>query len=327
MTDSQLRARTFGWFLGLAIAASAAPGRADDSTPPTAGAPPSTLEAELTGPAKDEYDSARALIDVGDPAGALVKFQRAYELSHHPRLLWDMGACELKLQHYVRVLRLLGTYQEQWGSHFTDEDRARVADLTATLRRLVSEVHVRVNEDGANVFLDEELVGKTPLAEPLLVNLGKHRIRIAKPGFQAQVVERTFAGASDTELVVAIERDQPTARVIVTSAPDSSIQIDHGVVDRARWDGTLPAGSHVIVITASGMKTYHGSLDLRPGETRSLDITLEAEKHGIPGYVWVAGAVVAAAGLGVGGYFLFRPGPATQPTYVGTIGAGQVQLP
>src|SRR5438067_2397302 len=56
----------------------------------TANAPPS-LGDSLTGPAKTEYDLGKILYRDGDFAGALVKFQKSYELSSDPRLLWNVA--------------------------------------------------------------------------------------------------------------------------------------------------------------------------------------------------------------------------------------------
>ena len=45
----------------------------------------------MTGLSKQEYDSARILFDNADYAGALVKFQHAFELSSDPRANMETG--------------------------------------------------------------------------------------------------------------------------------------------------------------------------------------------------------------------------------------------
>ena len=51
----------------------------------------------LSGEAKAEYDAARILFGDDDFAGALVKFERAFEFSGDLRLLWNMAVCEKSL--------------------------------------------------------------------------------------------------------------------------------------------------------------------------------------------------------------------------------------
>src|SRR5579862_8187589 len=87
---------------------SPAPAPSAPTTPTAAG--PATLSDSLSGQAKDDYESGRILFENGDNAGALVKFQHAFDLSSDSRLLWDMGACEKNLRHYVHVLRLVERY-------------------------------------------------------------------------------------------------------------------------------------------------------------------------------------------------------------------------
>jgi hypothetical protein len=303
--------------------------------PPSAPAPvaPPTLESQLTGAAKDAYLSGKAVYQAGDAAGALIKFQRAYELSNDARLLYNVASCEVKLHHYARGLAAVRRYQQEWGPHSSAEERAEAARFAENLRELVSEVTLKLNEDAASVYVDDELVGKTPLSGPLEIDLGKHRLRIAKPGFRELSVERSFTGAATTELELTLQREArpkapSAARISIASANDSAIELDHALVGHARWSGSVAPGPHEVTISAPGMKTYRGRLEARAGETRSLDIVLQPDKRGLPLYVWLAGSAVVAAGLGTGAYFLFRPEPATsKPTYVGSIGAGQVQLP
>src|SRR5882724_2714841 len=62
---------------------------------------PRPLSESLTGGAKSDYEAARLLYGDGDHAGALVKFQSAFDQSKEPRLLWNMAACEKNLRHYA----------------------------------------------------------------------------------------------------------------------------------------------------------------------------------------------------------------------------------
>jgi hypothetical protein len=62
-------------------------------------------------------------------------------------------------------------------------------------------------------------------------------------------------------------------------------------------------------------------------QSRSLEITLKPDESGLPLLFWVGGGALAAAGLGVGAYFVFRkPATAASPA-VGTVSPGTIQLP
>jgi hypothetical protein len=299
------------------------------SPSPVAGhaAPPlAPLAESLSGEAKDDYEAGRSLFVHGDYGGALVKFQRAFDVSYDTRLLWDMGACELNLKHYVRVLRLIERYLHEGGSRIADEQRAAAEAMLRKIRPLVSEVRVIVNEPGASVFVDDEPAGTTPLAEPLLLDLGERRIRVTKPGFKEQVVSERVAGASEATVSLTLSPETHEGRLAVMAEASASIAIDGSVVGVGRWEGTLTSGHHALRVTAEGMHPHTADVEVREGEVRTIDVTLMRESGGISPWWWVGGSLVAAAGLGVGGYFLFRPSSSTASATPGTIYPGTLTV-
>jgi hypothetical protein len=284
----------------------------------------------LSGEAKDAYEVARTLLLHQDYAGALVKFQRAYKLSYDYRLLWNMGSCEVNLKQYARVLRLVEQYLREGGPRIPAEQREAAEEMLRKIRPLVSEVRLTVSEPGASVFVDDEPAGTTPLAEPLLLNLGDRRIRVSKPGFRDSVVEQHVAGASDATVGVVLEAEVHQGRLTITSQESALINVDGASVGVGQWDGPVASGSHSVRVTASGMRSYASDIVIRDGETRTVDVTLVRESSGISAWWWVGGSVVVAAALGGGAYFLFRSSSssAASPTQ-GTISPGTltIQIP
>ncbi len=291
------------------------------------GPPAPSLSEALTGQAKDDYVTGRVLFDNGDFAGALVKFHHAFDVSTDVRLLWNMGACEKNLHHYVHVLRLVDRYLQEGGAQLTDAQRAEAASVTRTVHSLVSEVHLIVNEAGASVFVDDEPAGTTPLMEGLLVDLGDRRIRVSKPGFTEQVIAQHLAGASEVTVSVALEREVRQARLVVSTDAAGAIQLDGAAVGFGHWEGAVSPGSHALRITAAGMRPYSTEIAFREGETRALDAALQKDSSGLSPVWWIGGGVLVAAGLGIGGYFLFRPARTTAAPTPGTITPGTLTIP
>jgi hypothetical protein len=92
----------------------------------------------------------------------------------------------------------------------------------------------------------------------------------------------------------------------ILSDSEATISVDGTVVGKERFDGTEAPGPHEVSVTGTGMKPYKAEIDLREGETRTLQITLEAERHGSL-WPWIVGGAAVLAGGAVGGYFLFKP--------------------
>src|SRR5580658_3272029 len=92
-----MKAHRYSLVLALAVALAA----------PSAIAQPQAavdVRTQLPDAAKHAWDAAKQLANAADYRGALVEFQRAYELSHNPRVLFNLGVTEKLLTHYARAV-------------------------------------------------------------------------------------------------------------------------------------------------------------------------------------------------------------------------------
>lgn len=281
----------------------APPAPAPDLTPPIR----RPLSESLTGQAATDYRAARILFDDGDYTGAAIKFDRAYEESHDPRLLWNVAACEKNLRHYAKVSVLLDRYLAEAGTTMPPDHHAEVDEVVKTVQLLISTVVVRTSEPGVLVYVDEEPVGSTPLPGAITLDLGRRTFRFTKPGFKEQQLTRDVAGGSQLDLDVSLERVDDSGQLRVIASVGQTIRIDGQVVGDGQWSGSLPAGDHTLRVTAAGMRTYDKNVTVVAGDTRTQYVTLDREPTaGVPAWVWVGGSVIVAGGLATAGYFLFR---------------------
>jgi hypothetical protein len=278
-----------------------------------------SLADSLQGPARDAYASARILQNNSDFAGALTKYGQAYGLSKDPRLLFDMAICERSLRAYARMQSLLQQFVRESGSRISADDKATVDGALAAIRNLVGTVKLTVDEPGANVAVDGELVGTTPLEQPLVLDLGKHRLVVTKAGYDQ--TERTIeiAGGSETSLGLTLPPQLHAGHLVITADSEASVSIDDKLVGKGRFDGPLAPGAHQVRVTAPDRRPYQADLDLRDGEMRTMTVTLESEHHGAL-WPWIVGGAVAAAGAAIGGYFLLKPSDTVTPVPTGKLG-------
>lgn len=284
--------------------------------------PPKTLSEALEGSSRDAYASARILFGNGDFAGALIKFRQAYEASRDPRLLYNMAVCEKAQRHYARMEALLRQYEREQPSMPSDEKQA-VDGTLAAAADLVGSVTVLVDAPGATVAVDGESAGTTPLPRPLIVDLGPHKVSVTKDGFDPSEKTVDVPGGGDATVAVSLTPHVRMARLVVSTDGDAIVSIDGTAVAKARFDGHTAAGAHRILVTAAGMRPFTADIDLRDGETRTLQVALEGDKRAeAPVWPWVAGGAALAAGVVVGGYFLFKgPGSSGSPAPTGQLGS------
>jgi len=271
--------------------------------------PRPSLAESLTGAAKEAYESAVVLVNNKDCPNAITKFWQAYELSRDPRLIFDVAICYRDLRSYGRMQVLLERYRREAAATTTAEQSADLEAALAAIRSLVGTVQLTVNEDGAEVRLDGQPVGSTPLAQPFVLDLGKHTISVSKPRFTPVERSLEIAGGNATSVNVDLVRENHLASLKVLTEPDATIVPDKSQASEGRFDGQLPAGVHEVHVSKPGKKAYDARVELGDGETRSLQVSLEDVEHpAIWPWIVGGGAILAGiGGIGVGSYFIFRP--------------------
>jgi hypothetical protein len=305
-------------------ASSAPPASTPAGPPPPPPAPPGLSET-LTGSAKADYEAGKLLYGVSDFAAALIKFTSAHEASGDPRLLWNIATCEGKLHHYAKAVSMLHSYLKDGGALLGDQDKADAAQTIQAMEPLTSTMRLTVSEDGAEVFLDDQSIGKTPL-DPQLVDIGVHKLRVHKDEFTDATEDVTVNGGAQLLVDLKLHPIVHEGRITVSAGPKDAISIDGTPTAVGSWTGALRSGGHTLRVTAPSMLPYQTEVLVQDGQSRDIAITLNPEpsKGILPAWAWIAGGAVVAGGLGTGAYFLFKPtskydGPA------GTLTPGIVQ--
>jgi hypothetical protein len=341
-----MKASTFAsWLTLVSFVSSAAfaqtaatkPAPSKPAEPPAAApAPPvaaKPLAESLGGEALADYEAGKILYADGDFAGASLKFQRAYDLSKDPRLLWNRAAAEKNLRHYVLVSELVRGYLREGGAFITDMERADGEALIQTVSAFVAKLNVTVNQPGASVSINGKPVGTSPLAEPVLVDMGQHELKVELAGYKpfTRMVQVAGGGTTVVDFTLEVEKHEGVLRVIV--GHDAVIRVDGKMVGMGQWQGTLPSGVHSVEVSAKGKQPYVADSLVQDNQTATMRVNLQNEpskapaaSSGVPAWLLVGGAVVLAAGAGVGGYFLFKPEDKGPPAPVeGSLGT--VDLP
>jgi hypothetical protein len=276
------------------------------------------LSESLWGDAREAYQAANALVDAHDLAGALAKYQQAYDASHDPRLLFNMAICERDMHKYARMQALLLRYEQEARDALAPEERGDIDAALLAIHPLVGTVKLAVSEAGADVAVDGESIGVTPLAGPFTVDAGSHSLRVNKPGFETIEQKIEVAGGNEATVAITFVSLVPSAHLVVSSDSGATVFIDGRAMARGRFDGRVTSGVHGVQVTERGKRLYEAQVELADGATRTLQVTL-VDIPSAPVWPWLVGGAVIVAGSVVGGYFLFKTREETQgPT--GTLG-------
>src|SRR5688572_1443593 len=141
-----------------------------------------SVRDELPAEAKPAWDAARELYDAGDFRSAQVQFERAFQVSKNPRVLFNVGVCWKNLTHYALALRAWER-ELNFRDQLSPQEVAKVEGAVAAVRPFVSALEVDASEPGATLTIDEIEIGRTPFVEPVPIDVGSRRVRLSKPDF------------------------------------------------------------------------------------------------------------------------------------------------
>jgi hypothetical protein len=191
---------------------------------------PVAVQAQASQPTEDARAEAKARYERGvelyeedNFRGALVEFNRCYELTGDYRVLFNVGQVCYQLQDYVCAVTSLEKYLRDGGSEVAADRRQSVQAEIDKLRARIATVTIESNVSGALLSVDDVPAGTTPL-EPILMSAGAHRITLTHEGYlplsqvitvagsEKRTVKLNLVKAGGGKVVVREEIKEPESR-------------------------------------------------------------------------------------------------------------------
>lgn len=215
---------------------------------------------------EDERARARSLFEQGiesahsgDHAAAVEAFAESYALFPHPGTLMNLGLYQdgqgLLVEAHLSFTELLNRF----GSVLSDEARERARERLRHLEERLSLVEVEVTSDGAQVSVDGDAVGTTPLERPLVLVPGTHELEARLTGYEParRVLDLTpgqrAAVVVELSLSAGAIREQPGVDEDPSSRSDEDEEPRRE--RRSFWRGPWPwvIGGLILSASAAGL--------------------------------------------------------------------------
>jgi hypothetical protein len=170
--------------LALTLVAAVGTARAEPAKAPAS--PPEQADAGKRNEAQRRFQHGIELYKASDFRAAQVEFTRAYELVPSYKLLYNLGQVAYQRRDHASALRYLRQYLADGVDAIPAERRQKVSSDIADLEQSVGRVQIDTLEDGAEAFVDDVMVGKTPLRALITVNGGPRKIDLVARGGEHQ---------------------------------------------------------------------------------------------------------------------------------------------
>jgi hypothetical protein len=249
--------------------------------PRPAAAAPVDVRSQLPDAARKSWDAAKQLADANDYKGALVEFQRAYDVSQNPRVLYNVGVVEKLLTHYARAVAAWNRELTEGAGKLTPGEVTDIKNAIGIVQQFVTTIDVTANESDATLSIDDYSVGKTPFAGPVNIDVGKHTLKLTKTGFADGTQQVEVASGQKTPVTFKLEPLNKTALVSVAvgGAPAATIFIDGKDMGPAPFKGELSADRHTIEARAPSYVTVGQTVDVLYHQPMSLVLSMSQERH------------------------------------------------
>lgn len=257
----------------LALAAPALPAFAQ-------GAPTKAQQQEAATRFKKGYE----LFKDGDYKAALIEFRRANELAPNYNVLYNIGQVYFQLQDYPNALASLTRYLAEGGRNIPSARRAEVEKDIEKLKARVANVEITSAVADADVLLDDEPIGKTPLGKPILVSAGRHKITVSKAGFTAATKVVEVASADSVKVTLdPIEQKAAEGPKVEPPPPPEVVQPGTPVEPPPAaakstyvpWAGIVITSGLTVGAVVTGILALGASSDLK-AERESPDATRDS---------------------------------------------------
>ncbi len=161
--------------------------------------------------AKSRFKRGADLYDEGNYRGALIEFERAYQLVPNYKLLYNIGQVHLQLLEYAKAQVAFSRYLKEGGSDVNSSRREEVRGELERVKTRIGRIVVTTAE-GAEVLLDDESVGTAPLSQPIVANTGRHTVTVVLPGRAPQSRVIDVAGLETANVTLGNTVPQETPR-------------------------------------------------------------------------------------------------------------------
>jgi hypothetical protein len=133
--------------------------------------------------AQVRWNEGKAYFDAGNFEAARVAFKQAYTVFPHVAFLQNLGEAELRSGRNVEAARHFTAFLRSSSSGSPAQRELAKKSLARASERLGS-IIVSTNIDDAEIRVDDELVGRSPLGNfPWYVEPGRHLVTARKDGY------------------------------------------------------------------------------------------------------------------------------------------------
>jgi hypothetical protein len=241
--------------------------------------------------------AADVLMDQDRYADAVVIYQRAYELSGDPALLYNEGRAFEALGDYPTALEKLERFERE----APPSVRARVPGL----RELITDLHgriatlvVRTNAPNARLLVRQKDEGIVNVEKRISTRAGSVSVELDAEGYETFRREVDLSAGAVVVVDARLTPKKRDALIVIRTTPSADVLFDGKQLGRAPLQVRAAPGQHELVARADGYYEERVPMTLALGDRRDIEL----EMRSTPGitskwWFWTGIGVAVASGV------------------------------
>lgn len=275
------------------------------TTTPVLAAKPTTADVERL------IKKGTELRKQGQDQQALPLFQQAYEIARTGRTAAQLGLCEMQLGYFLPSSDHVGEALSAKSDPWVEKYRAILEQTLHQVNGHIAEMIVTGSPAGAEVSIDDRVVGHLPLSAPVRVVEGAaKKVEARANGFVDGTETVDVHGGAQVRVALHLARmasERPQASAASPAATVFGASPKKSSESQSSWTAAQVSG--VVLIGAGIAAVVAGVLSLK-GADASCGAPVDAvcnqgARSKVPGWSLIGGG--AAAGV-VGGILMFTAG-------------------
>lgn len=159
-------------------------------------------------------------------AEALEAFRRAYRTRPHPSVLVNIANCYLALGEPRQAITYFERFLSDATNSASQQQRGEIERALLEARRQLATVQIHAQPNGAEIFVDGDLVGTAPLRRPVELGPGPHVIEARHAGSTTQQYQaRLEAGGQLTVTLDLVQGRSFVGSVPTPPAPPAPVAV------------------------------------------------------------------------------------------------------
>lgn len=232
--------------------------------------------------ARVEFERGLELAKHGDYTSALAAFRAAYAKSPHFLVLYNIAQAEVALGRAIPAAEALSRYLDEGGARIPAARRKQAGAQLEWLRSRFAELTLVGAKPETRIAVNGGESATVPVAQPLRLSPGAHRISVLEPGVPP--LDRVVTLAAGERQVLRLDTVPADTGTLVVECAESGVEllVDGMAVDgeRAKRGMTMAAGPHRVAFSEPGQRFTERTLEVRAGESAKVSCPTPASLSG-----------------------------------------------